>query len=257
MRAMSLRERWSRGETAVNAWLMLAGPTGAEAVATAGFDAVTVDLQHGHATERDLAATAAAIEAHGAVPMARLRWNDPPEIMRVLDLGVRGLICPMVGSAEETRALVDASRYPPAGQRSYGPIVAAYGAGRDHVEAARERTFVFAMIETATGLEHVDAIASTPGLDGLYVGPADLSLSLGLSTFADLGDPVLLEVLDRVVAVASAHRIVAGIHAPSPEGSIAMAARGFRFVTPAVDADLLGAGARAALATTREGVHRS
>ena len=250
---MSLRERWSRGGTAVNAWLTIPGPAVAEAVAAAGFDAVTVDLQHGHATEGDLAATAAAIEARDAVPMARLRWNDPPEIMRVLDLGMRGLICPMVGSAEEARALVDASRYPPAGQRSYGPLAGVYASGRAHVDAARERTVVFAMIETSAGLEHVDAIAGTPGLDGLYVGPADLSLSLGLSTFADLDDPSLLEALDRIVAAASAHGIVAGIHAPSPERSNAMAARGFRLVTPAVDTDLLGAGAEAAIRATRQG----
>ncbi len=127
----------------------------------------------------------------------------------------------------------------------------ALGAGRDHVTRANEIVLTFAMIETAEGFGNLDEIASTPGLDGLYVGPSDLSLGLGLDTFADLGDPRLLEALDAVVDAAKRHEIVAGVHAPSPEKSAAMAERGFRFVTPAVDTSLLADGASASLEQTR------
>lgn len=247
----SLREAWARDEPVLNAWLVLDGAAPASAVASAGFDSVTLDLQHGAGSIERAGDVFAAVEAH-AVPLVRPRWNDPGEIMRLLDLGARGVICPMVGSPDEAQALVAASRYPPAGTRSYGPVRGAFGAGSDHVRRADGETLVFAMIETLDGLRDVGEIASTPGLDGLYVGPADLSLALGLSTFADLTDPNLLEALDRIVAEANAHGVVPGVHAPSPEASARMVERGFRFVCPAVDADLLGTGAAAAVAATRD-----
>lgn len=234
-----VRERWEAGQTALNAWLVLEGGTSAAAVAAAGFDAVTVDLQHGRATEASLAELARAIEAAGAVPFARLRWNDPAEVMRTLDLGVRGLICPMVGTRADAERLVAACRYPPEGVRSYGPIAGAFGVGSDQIAGARERVLVFAMIETAEGFGNLDEIAATPGLDGLYVGPADLSLGLGLTSFADLRDERLLEALDAVVDAAHRHGVAAGVHAPSSERSVEMTERGFSFVTPAVDVDLL------------------
>ena len=230
-----VRERWNAGEPAVNAWVMREDVSVAASLAGTGFDGVVADLQHGRMTETSLERFAAEVEASGAVPIVRLRWNAPEEIMRVLDLGVRGVICPMVGSAEEAAALVSASRYPPAGTRSYGPIAGAFGAGREHVDEANRRVLVLAMIETADGLSNVDAIAATPGLDGLYVGPTDLGLSLGLDTFADLADPRLLEALDAVVAAARRHAIAPGVHAPSPAGCGAMLERGFTFVTPLVD----------------------
>ena len=114
-----IRERWNAGEPAVNAWVMREDVAGAASIARAGFDGIVADLQHGRMTETSLEWFAAEVETSGAVPLVRLRWNAPDEIMRVLDLGVRGVICPMVGSAEEASALVSASRYPPLGTRSY------------------------------------------------------------------------------------------------------------------------------------------
>ena len=246
-----LRETWARGGTALNAWLTLEGPASAAAVAAAGFDSVTLDLQHGAAEPHDAARIFAAIEIAGSVPLARTRWKDPAELMRTLDVGARGIICPMVGSRAEAEAFVTACRYPPEGIRSYGPVHGALGAGREHVTRANEIVLTFAMIETAEGFGNLDQIASTPGLNGLYVGPSDLSLGLGLDTFADLGDPLLLEALDAVVAAAKRHEIVAGVHAPSPERSAAMAERGFRFVTPAVDTSVIADGASFSIEHTR------
>jgi 4-hydroxy-2-oxoheptanedioate aldolase len=246
-----LRDAWQRDEAVLNAWLTLEGAGSAELVARGGFDAVTLDLQHGAASLDRAGDILAAIEGAGSVPLARPRWNDPGEVMRMLDLGARGVICPMVGSRAEAEALVAAARYPPAGARSYGPVRGALGAGAEQVRAANETVLVFAMIETAEGFGNLDDVAATPGLDGLYVGPADLSLGLGLGSFADLGDPRLLEALDKVVAAARRHGLVAGIHAPSPEPAARMVERGFRFVCPAVDADLVRSGAEEAVRTTR------
>ena len=246
-----LRKTWARGGTALNAWLTLEGAASAAAVAAAGFDSVTLDLQHGAAEPHDAARIFAAVEAAGATPLARVRWNDPAELMRMLDVGARGIVCPMIGSRAEAEAFVAACRYSPLGIRSYGPVHGALGAGREHVRRANEVIITFAMIETADGFENLDEIASTPGLDGVYVGPSDLSLGLGLDTFADLGDPRLLEALDAVVDTAKRHEIVPGVHAPSPERTAAMSERGFRFLTPVVDTTLVTDGASASLERTR------
>lgn len=247
----SLRARWAAGETAFAAWLTLESPAAAAAVASAGFDAVVVDLQHGHATLTDLPGLSTTLQRSPAVPFVRSAWNHPADLMRSLDLGFRGVICPMVGSRVEAEALVAACRYPPVGARSYGPIRGAFGRGRDHTRAAEEATLLFAMIETAEGVANLDEVVATPGLDGLFVGPADLSLGMGLDTFADLTDPALLDALDSVIAAALDHDLVPGIHAPSPPDAAAMARRGFRFVSCAVDEDLLRDAAEGALRDTR------
>jgi 4-hydroxy-2-oxoheptanedioate aldolase len=246
-----LRDAWQRDQPALNAWLTLEGADTAALVASAGFDAVTLDLQHGAADPDHAGAIFAAIERAGAVPLARPRWNAPAEVMRVLDLGARGVICPMVGSRAEAEALVAAARYPPLGTRSYGPVRGALGSGAEHVRRANESTLVFAMIETAEGFANLEVVASTEGLDGLYVGPADLSLGLGLGSFADLQDPQLLDALDAIVAAARQRGLVAGIHAPAPEPAARMIERGFRFVCPVVDADVVRSGAERAFEQTR------
>jgi 4-hydroxy-2-oxoheptanedioate aldolase len=246
-----VRARWAAGETAFAAWLTLDSPAAATAVASAGFDAVVVDLQHGHATLGSLPHVLAAIQHTQAMSFIRAAWNHPADLMRALDLGARGVICPMVGSRAEAEALVAACRYPPAGIRSYGPLHAAFGRGHEQTTAANDAVLLFAMIETADGFANLEEIAATPGLDGLFVGPADLSLGIGLDTFADLSDPMLLTALDTIVAAATAHGLVPSIHAPSPSGAAAMSDRGFRFVSSAVDEDLLREAAEAALRATR------
>jgi 4-hydroxy-2-oxoheptanedioate aldolase len=246
-----VRERWGLGEPALNAWITSSDPSVAAAVAAAGVDAVTVDLQHGWAAEPGLADMVDAIASAGPVPMARVRWNDPAEIMRVLDLGVRGVICPMVSSRAEAERLVAACRYPPEGARSFGPLRHAFGTGGEHIRAANDAVIALAMIETAEGLANVGDIVATRGLDGLYVGPADLSLALGLVSFADLTDTTMLEALDRVVEAARETGVVAGVHAPSPERAAAMVRRGFRFVGILVDVDLVADAASEAVSATR------
>ena len=246
-----VRDRWAAGEVALNAWSTFGGSSAATVLAAAGFDAVTVDLQHGEHTLERLGEVVGEIERAGAVPFVRLGWNDPAGVMRALDLGARGLICPMVDTADDAAAFVRFCRYPPLGARSYGPVRSAFGTGREQADAANAAILAFAQIETAQGWADVEAICATPGLDGVYVGPADLSLALGLEGFADLGSRDLLEALDRVVVAASRHAIVPGIHAPSIERAVEMARRGFRFVGAAGDTELLRGGAAESIERTR------
>jgi len=246
-----VRDRWAAGEVALNGWSTFGGASAASVLAAAGFDAVTVDLQHGEHTLERLGEVVGEIERAGAVPFVRLGWNDPAGVMRALDLGTRGLICPMVDTADDAAAFVRFCRYPPLGARSYGPVRSGFGTGRAQADAANAAILAFAQIETAQGWADVEAICATPGLDGVYVGPADLSLALGLEGFADLGSRDLLEALDRVVVAASRHAIVPGIHAPSIERAVEMARRGFRFVGAAGDAELLRAGAAESIERVR------
>jgi len=246
-----VRERWAASEVALNAWSTFGGASAASVLSAAGFDAVTVDLQHGEHTLDRLGEVVGAIERAGAVPFVRLGWNDPGSVMRALDLGARGLICPMVDTAEDAAAFVRFCRYPPLGARSYGPVRSAFGTGREHTDVANAAVLAFAQIETADGFANVEAICATPGLDGVYVGPADLSLTLAFEGFADLASREMLDALDRVVAAASAREVVPGIHAPSIERAVDMARRGFRFVGSAGDTELLRAGAAEGLERAR------
>ena len=239
----TVRTRWAAGEPALMAWLLLDTPAAAATAAAAGVDAVSIDLQHGAATLDRLGDVLTAVDATAATPFVRLAWNDPAEIMRVLDLGARGVICPMISAREQADAFVAACRYPPDGIRSYGPIRAAFGTGRDHTARANDAVMPFAMIETAEGLALVDDIAGTPGLTGLFVGPTDLSLDLNIEALADFGNPQLLDALDRVLAACDRNDLVAGIHAPVPDdAAAAMVERGFRLVSFAVDTDVLEQG---------------
>lgn len=246
-----VRRRWAAGEVAFNAWSTFPGVASASILADAGFDAVTVDLQHGEHTAAGLGEAIEAIERAAAVAFVRLPWNDPASIMRVLDLGAGGLICPMVNSAEEAEAFVRYCRYPPFGRRSYGPVRSAFGTAREQTEAANAAVLAFAQIETAEGWANVEAICATEGLDGVYVGPADLSLTLGFDGFADLAAAEMQDALARIVASASSAGIVPGIHSPTADQAIEMARGGFRFVGAAGDRELLGSSGAQSLARIR------
>jgi 4-hydroxy-2-oxoheptanedioate aldolase len=249
-----LRSIWAAGRSASNAWLTIPSPWTAEVVAASGFDSVTIDLQHGLIGYETAVAMLQAMAGSETVPLARLEWNDPATIMRMLDAGVLGLICPMINTAAECAAFVGACRYAPAGYRSYGPIRAGLRWGPDYFAQANESVLALAMIETAQGLENVAEIAATPGLDGLYVGPFDLSISLGLAKPADFTDPALQAALDAVLNAAARYELVTGIYAGSPENALVLAQGGFRLVTAAQDTALLQTAVAAAGAQLRAGL---
>jgi 4-hydroxy-2-oxoheptanedioate aldolase len=253
MRENRLKQLWKQGETAVNAWVTIPSSWSAEVMAHAGFDSLTIDMQHGLADYQTALSMLQAISTTDAVPLARVTWNDPGIIMRLLDAGVYGIICPMINTRAEAEAFVGACRYPPAGYRSYGPVRALTYGGEDYGSHANENIVTLAMIETAQAMQNLDDILSTPGLDGLYVGPADLSMGMGLADLANFQNPELLRLLDTILDAAARHGVMPGVHANSPQNAIMLSERGFRFVTLYSDTILLRTAARAAVTQTRAG----
>jgi 4-hydroxy-2-oxoheptanedioate aldolase len=246
-----LRTLWKSGKAAVNGWVTIPSGFAAEVMARQGWDSVTIYTQHGLIDFGAAVECLRAVSTTAAVPMVRAWWNDPSGIMRLLDAGAFGVICPMVNSRADAERLVGACRYAPQGYRSFGPARTQLVAGPDYVARAHELVVVLAMIETVEALENVEEIAATPGLDGLYIGPSDLSLALGLPPHQDSRDPAMLAAQDRVLAAAERNGIVAGIHNASGSYAREMAARGFRLVTVANDSRLLGTAAKKALDDAR------
>ncbi len=229
----SLRDRWSGG-AALGAWMFLREPMTAEAAARMGYDYVVVDLQHGVASEPEALAMMQAAEAAGAIPVARVSTNHPMTIGRALDAGALAVIVPMVNSADDARAAVAACRYPPVGTRSYGPVAAISRYSDDYARVANETVCCLVMIETVQALENLDAILSVPGIDGVYVGPVDLSLTLGLPPRPDNDAPEFLDAIDLILAGCARHGIVPAIHADERLAA-GWIARGFRMVTVGYD----------------------
>ena len=249
MRANRLRQIWAGGGAAINGWLAI--PTGfsAETMAHQGWDSLTVDMQHGVVDYQRAVEMFTAISTTPTVPVARVPWLDPGHLMKALDGGAYGVICPMINNAEEAEKLVAWTHYPPRGTRSFGPIRGLLYGGSDYPSQADETIVVFAMIETQQGLDNLDEILRVPGLDAVYVGPSDLSLALGCRpTFDDVDKPAA-EAIELIVAKAKEHGRVAGIHNGTPEYALKRIDMGFQFVTVASDARLMASGAQAVLRT--------
>lgn len=239
MRENRLKSRWQRGEAAVNGWLQIPSAWSAELMAHQGWDSLTIDMQHGLIGYEMALLQLQAISTTEVVPLARVPWNEPGIIMKLLDAGAYGIICPMINSRAEAEAFVGACRYAPEGYRSVGPTRARVYGGDDYQTQANKTIITMAMIETAEALENVEAIVSVSGLDAIYVGPADLSLSLTGTVQVDYTDPDLLAVLDTILAVAQKHDVVTGIHTSSPEFALKMIETGFQLVTVSSDSGFL------------------
>ena len=192
-----------------NVFIRLNHPLTAELVSNLGFDMLTFDMQHGAIEYHNVAAMLPVLNKD-LFTMARLPANDPALIMKLLDLGVQGLICPQVNSAEEATAFVQACYYPPQGNRSFGPLRAALKY-ENYSDKAANLVFPIVLIETKEGLANLHQICATPGLKGVYVGPYDLSLSLGLNSIADFNDPTLWNHIREIASVTRKHNLPCGI----------------------------------------------
>jgi 4-hydroxy-2-oxoheptanedioate aldolase len=250
-----LRKRWQAGQVVCTAWLMTADPLAAEVLAGGGFDAVVVDQQHGSAGIDRLLPLFLAIERRGVAPLTRVPANDAAAIGRSLDLGALGIIVPMVNSVEEAARAVAACRYGQTGIRSWAPIRAAVTMGVREPSAIEGGPVLILQIETTDALEAVDAIAATPGVDALLVGPADLGLSLGMAPYGgdrSAGDAAChAAALARVVEACERAGIVAGMYCSDGVSARAFVEQGFRMVNVATDMELLGSGGARELAFVR------
>jgi 4-hydroxy-2-oxoheptanedioate aldolase len=222
-----LRRRWAAGQACHGLWSLLPGAVTGDVLGRTGADFVVIDLQHGGGTEAELPGVTAAITAAGSAPLVRTRSPSFADIGRPLDLGARGVIVPNVRDAEHAREVVAATRYAPAGGRSIGRLL-----------GGADQPLVVVMVETASALDDLDAVLAVDGLDGIYVGPGDLSLALGL-TGAER-EPELRGVLSSVIALSVAAGVPVGVHAYSGEEAARYVAEGATIVTVGVDAVVLG-----------------
>src|ERR671921_2446789 len=188
-----LREVWAEGRTAFGLWAAIPSSFSAELVAGAGADYVCVDQQHGVVNYASMVPMLQAIGAAGAAPITRVLSNDPFLIMKALDAGAWGVIVPLVNNAEEAARAAAACRYPPGGMRSYGPVRAAGVIGSRDPEKLGGEVLCLVMVETRGALERVEEITGTPGVDGAYIGPSDLALSLGLSPTLEVTEDAHVE----------------------------------------------------------------
>lgn len=242
----ALRTLWDRGEPGLNAWLNIGHTFSAEIMASQDFDALTIDCQHGPSDFSALLPMFQAMRASGKTLMARVPWRDPTWIMKFLDAGAMGIICPMVNTAREAEEFVSYLRYPPHGQRSWGPTRALFAYPGYSKDGANEQVLAFAMIETATALDNLDEIARTPNLDALYVGPSDLSIGMSngaLQPGLDREEPEVIEVIQRIVAVAHDNGIRAALHCGTPEYAARGIGWGYDMVTIGADSAILAQGA--------------
>lgn len=243
--SFALRKRLATGELLIFPWVGTPGAQLAGQIARLGFPAVALDLQHSTIDMGEAAQMVAAINAVGVPSIMRVRWNDPGIVNSALDMGAACVIAPMTNSVEQVKALVKAAKYPPVGQRSWGGYTMLQSAGvsaGDYLKQANHETLVLAMIETQESLDNVEAIAAVPGLDGLFVGPSDLSIALSNGAKIDRLGQGTLDAMKKVVAAAKKHKLIAAAFAGTADGVKAYAEIGFTFLAGPTDTELMRMG---------------
>jgi 4-hydroxy-2-oxoheptanedioate aldolase len=247
-----MREIWRSKTAVINGWCSLPDSFSAEIMAHMGWDSIVVDMQHGLIDYQVMVSMLQAISTTAVTPLVRVPWNDPASVMKALDAGAYGIICPMINSRAECEAFVGACRYAPRGYRSSGPVRAALYGGPDYHAKADDEIVTLAMIETRQAMDNLDAIAATPELDALYVGPSDLSISLGHGPGQDRTEDYMMAALRQILDAAKEHGIKACTHTGSTDYAKKMIAMGFDFVTVMNDMRLLTAAGQQAVKQMRE-----
>lgn len=255
MPAFTLAARLRADETVFSGWCGLPYPIVAETLGRDGFPAVTIDGQHGLWDINAILTTIAAIRQGGAAPIVRVPVGEFATVSRVLDFGAEGIIAPMINTPEDARALAAAAKYPPVGERSWGPHRAMTLGGvpdmATYLREANDHIVTLAMIETRTALKNLDAIIDTPGVDGLFLGPSDLSIALSDGKTLDPLSKDVDRELDRILAAAQRTKKIPGAYCHSAERAAALAKRGVKFLAVMSDLAMLRAGAAAALKTIK------
>lgn len=246
-----LKSHFVSGGSAVNGWCAIPSPVTAEVVGRAGFDMVTVDLQHGLIDYQMALTMLQVLQGLPAPVFARVPWNEPGIVMKCLDAGFSGVICPMINTADDARRLVQSARYAPLGGRSFGPTRANLVHGTAYAKTANTSVMVLAMIETREALQNLDAILDVEGIDGVYVGPSDLGLSLGHEPTLEPTSSEVLSAIAEIVGRARSAGRIAGVHTGSPEMVGRMLAQGFHFASLLTDMRIFANSIAAQLAATR------
>ena len=245
MRGSTLCERLADGKPLFSSWASLPGRFHADILARGDCDAVTIDMQHGAIRFSEAVALIGAVAQAGKPAVARVPVGDMGMIGRLLDAGAEGLIVPMIETAAQAAACVEQAKYPPLGGRSWGAYLAISASGlspAEYLRQANSRVRLFVMIETRRGLEALDEILAVPGIDGIFVGPTDLSISLSKGASIDVFEPEPFAAAQHIAARCAAAGLVAGIYAGSPEAARKMAGIGYRFITLGNDVTMFAAG---------------
>ena len=250
-----VREIWAQGRPVLHGWLSIGNSFTAEIMAAQGYDAISIDVQHGALDYGSVLPMFQAMRASGVALGARVPWNEPGIVMKMLDAGAMQVICPMVNTAEEAARFASTVRYPPRGQRSFGPTRAAFALGPGISEESNDQIVAWAMVETRQALDNIDAILATDGIDGVYIGPADLTFSLHEGRLApgfDREEPEMVEVLHRIVAAAKSAGKRAALHCGTPDYAAKAVGWGYDMTTVSGDSRLLAAAAAASVAAFRK-----
>ena len=248
MRPNKIKQMMKAGKPVINGWLQIPSTVSTEAMAHQGWDSLTIDMQHGLVDYTNALPMLQTISSTEVTPLARVNWNEPGQIMKILDAGCYGIICPMVSNRIEAEKFVQACMYPPNGYRSFGPIRGLIYGGSDYAEHADEEILKLAMIETKESLEKLDEIMTTPGLDGIYIGPADLSLAIGEQpSFDKPENSIAYKEICKILDHAKKNKIFAGIHNATPEYAKKMINLGFNLVTFSSDQRLITSSAKSGL----------
>jgi 4-hydroxy-2-oxoheptanedioate aldolase len=235
MRINRVKKLWREGKSAVGGWLSIPHCVQAEVMAHTGLDWLCVDMQHGCIDYSDTVPMLTAISTTNVMPFVRVPWNEPAMIMKVLDAGAYGVIVPMVSNRKEAEQAVAACRYPPVGMRSNGPNRVMLYAGADYQKHANDEIACVVMIETPEGIEKMDEIIATPGVDAAYIGPTDLALSLGLPPVMDNDEPKHIATVNRILDACKRHKKIAGIHTNSSKFTQRYLDQGFQMVMLGAD----------------------
>jgi len=255
MKPNKLKQKWIAGEPTLNAWLTIGNGFAAEVVSAQGFDSITLDAQHGAMSYTELLSILQSTMAYDVTALVRVPWLDPGAIMQAMDAGAYGIICPMVNNRQQAEELVSYMRYPPLGTRSFGPTRIGVSAGPGYAAQANQQILCLAMIETAEAMDNLDEIVGTPGLDGIYIGPADLTLGLTngrLAPGADYEEPEIVDAIKKILAACKTQNIAACLHCGSPEYAAKAIGWGFNLCTLNSDARFLAAAAGASVKKARE-----
>ncbi|MEM7325653.1 MAG: aldolase/citrate lyase family protein [Actinomycetota bacterium] len=252
MRENLLKTAWGKDEPTLGLWLGAADPVLVEQLGSLDFAYTCLDLQHGLIDYSHVVPALAAMQRSNSIPIARAPWNEPGIIGKLLDAGVMGVIIPMVNTVAEAEQAVAACRYAPAGSRSFGPARAAPALGGNYFQEANDTIACIPMIETVTALENLDDIVKVEGIDALYVGPADLGISLGLGPGPDNADQKFQDALQHILTACQGAGITPGIHSV-PNLVQTRLEQGFRMVTATTDTQAAVAGAKRHLAVANGG----
>lgn len=256
MLARRMKEKMRRGEPSIGTWLSMAHPSIAEILAMAGYDFVVIETEHTAIDVSEVFRLLIAIEQRGAIPLVRLAWVDPIQAKAVLDSGAAGILVPMVNTKADAELAVQMTKYPPLGFRGVG-LARAQGYGEnfdEYVKHANDDTLLLVMIEHKDAVANIEEILSVPGIDGVFIGPYDMSMSFGIP--GQITHPDIIAAKKKVLDATLARGLIAGVHFVQPRSAAqecaAAVSEGYRFIALGTDILFLGDSARALLAATRQ-----